>query len=89
MLVISFGTRPEWIKIKPVIDKIQGKIPFKLLFTGQHTSLIDSSIENYDYQTLKIDDSLGGCRLDAIVCHRRDRAPIEFFWIRMKFIKCS
>lgn len=68
MLVISFGTRPEWIKIKPVIDKIQGKIPFKLLFTGQHTSLIDSSIENYDYQTLKIDDSLGGCRLDAIVC---------------------
>lgn len=68
MLVISFGTRPEWIKIKPVIDKIQGKIPFKLLFTGQHTSLIDNSINDYEYEKLKIDDTLGGCRLDAIVC---------------------
>ena len=68
MLVISFGTRPEWIKIKPLIDVIQGSIPFKLLFTGQHTSLIDPSIEDYDYEKLQIDDSLGGCRLDAIVC---------------------
>jgi UDP-N-acetylglucosamine 2-epimerase len=68
MLLISFGTRPEWIKIKPIIDEIDGKIPFKILFTGQHTSLIDKSIEDYEYEKLEISDSLGGCRLDAIVC---------------------
>ena len=45
MLLTAFGTRPEWIKIKPVIDEIEGEIPFKILFTGQHTSLVDKSIE--------------------------------------------
>ena len=54
MLLIAFGTRPEWIKIKPVIDEIEGDIPFKLLFTGQHTSLIDNSIENYPYKRIEI-----------------------------------
>ena len=68
MLLISFGTRPEWIKIKPVIDEIEGSIPFKILFTGQHTSLIDKSIEDYEYIKLCVDDSLGGTRLDSIVC---------------------
>ena len=44
MILIGFGTRPEWIKIKPVIEKINGKIPFKILCTGQHGPLIDSSV---------------------------------------------
>ena len=67
MILIAFGTRPEWIKIKPVVDKIQGRIPFKLLFTGQHTSLIDDSIEEYDCASICIND--GSCfnRLDEIV----------------------
>tara|TARA_Y100000590_G_scaffold444639_1_gene575651 strand:- start:2072 stop:3079 length:1008 start_codon:yes stop_codon:yes gene_type:complete len=75
MLLIAFGTRPEWIKIKPVIDAIDGEIPFKLLFTGQHTSLVDESIENYPYKRIEIDDQLGGCRLDAIVCSILDQLP--------------
>ena len=45
MLLTAFGTRPEWIKIKPVIDEIEGEIPFKILFTGQHTSLVDLCCE--------------------------------------------
>jgi UDP-N-acetylglucosamine 2-epimerase (non-hydrolysing) len=36
MILICYGTRPEWIKIKPLIDSFRGVIPFKVLFTGQH-----------------------------------------------------
>lgn len=66
MLLIAFGTRPEWIKIKPVVDKINGKIPFKLLCTGQHGSLIDNSLNKYNPYYLNIkDDTIN--RLDSIV----------------------
>ena len=65
MLVISFGTRPEWIKIKPVVDAIEGKIPFKILFTGQHTSLV----EEYLKDTFVVNEiGSGDNRLDSIVC---------------------
>ena len=75
MLLTAFGTRPEWIKIKPVIDEIEGEIPFKILFTGQHTSLVDKSIEKYPYKRIEINDELGGCRLDSIVCSVLDQLP--------------
>lgn len=65
MILIGFGTRPEWIKIKPVIEKINGKIPFKILCTGQHGPLIDSSVKKYQVSYLKI--SNGANRLDSIV----------------------
>ena len=65
MLLISFGTRPEWIKIKPVVDAIEGKIPFKILFTGQHTSLV----EEYLKDTFVVNEiGSGDNRLDSIVC---------------------
>lgn len=65
-LLIAFGTRPEWIKIKPVVDKINGKIPFKLLCTGQHYSLIDQSLMNYNVSYLNMqNDTIN--RLDSIV----------------------
>lgn len=66
MLLIAFGTRPEWIKIKPVVDKIKGKIPFKLVCTGQHHSLIDNSLSNYDVSYLNITDETTN-RLDSII----------------------
>ena len=31
MLLISFGTRPEWIKIKPIVDKIDGQVPYRII----------------------------------------------------------
>lgn len=61
MLLISYGTRPEWIKIKPLIEKIKGKIPYKTVFTGQHLDIVE---KNTDY-ILKIHD--GENRLNAIV----------------------
>jgi len=40
MLLICYGTRPEFIKSKPIIDElIKRKLPFKTLFTGQHDML--------------------------------------------------
>lgn len=65
MLLIAFGTRPEWIKIKPVIEKINGKIPFKILCTGQHGPLIDNSVKQYKVSYLNIKN--GTNRLDSIV----------------------
>lgn len=65
MLLISFGTRPEYIKIKPLLDKFEGTIPYALLFTGQHTSLLKKVIDTTDIRRLEIKD--GSNRLDSIV----------------------
>ena len=43
MILLSYGTRPEWIKIKPIVEKL--KVPHKILFTGQHEDLVN---ERYD-----------------------------------------
>ena len=40
MLFLCYGTRPEWIKIKPVIEELRKrKIKHKVLFTGQHIDI--------------------------------------------------
>jgi UDP-N-acetylglucosamine 2-epimerase len=38
-ILICFGTRPEWLKIKPLI-KIMDRSEYKLFFTGQHEDLL-------------------------------------------------
>lgn len=61
MLLIVYGTRPEWIKINPIIKLMDvKKIPYIILFTGQHTTLIN---EKYDR---KITINNGINRLDSI-----------------------
>lgn len=76
MILIVFGTRPEWIKIKPVIDKIQSVIPFRLLFSGQHLSLIDDSVMNYPVESLSIGS--GENRLNTIVSSILSHNPTIF-----------
>ena len=61
MILICFGTRPEYIKFKPLMEEMRGVIPFKTLFTSQHEHLVDSET---DY-TAHIRD--GRNRLDSIV----------------------
>jgi len=63
MILISFGTRPEYIKIKPLIEAFDGNIPYRLLFTGQHVDLL--SEVNNDVLRLEIEE--GENRLDSIV----------------------
>ena len=41
MILISYGTRPEIIKLFPIIKELEKrKIEFKTLFTGQHLELM-------------------------------------------------
>lgn len=63
MILIAFGTRPEWIKLLPVIKKIKGVIPYRLVFTGQHVDLLNT-IEEEVIQ-LKIQSHKN--RLDSII----------------------
>lgn len=59
-ILVVFGTRPEWLKVRPLL----GLIDYKLLFTGQHSSLIDPSLNNFAFTELNIPD---GDRLNSIV----------------------
>jgi UDP-N-acetylglucosamine 2-epimerase (non-hydrolysing) len=60
-LLLIIGTRPEFIKISPLL-KILPRNSYKTVFTGQHTTLL-SGIE-FDYK-LEIKD--GDNRLDSVV----------------------
>ena len=62
MILLSFGTRPEWIKIKPLLDQMDGNIPYRLLFTGQHVDLLSKVGKDKDLVKLEIKD--GPNRLD-------------------------
>ena len=52
-IIISYGTRPEIIKLSPVIKELQKqKINFKTIFTGQHKELYEDVkclVPNPDY----------------------------------------
>ena len=63
MMLICFGTRPEYIKIKPLLKVFAGNIDYTLLFTGQHTDLLKNVPD--DTRRLRIVD--GPNRLDSIV----------------------
>tara|TARA_R110002124_G_scaffold66852_2_gene181726 strand:- start:1169 stop:2167 length:999 start_codon:yes stop_codon:yes gene_type:complete len=65
MLGIAFGTRPEYIKLKPVMDVLIGKKPFKVIFTGQHKDLVKNIPSEFDLIEIDIVD--GKNRLDSIV----------------------
>lgn len=63
MILLTYGTRPELIKIKPLIEVFKEEgIPYKILFTGQHKDIADGQ---YDYMLTMYD--INGNRLDAII----------------------
>jgi UDP-N-acetylglucosamine 2-epimerase (non-hydrolysing) len=59
MILLCFGTRPEWLKIKPLIKVLDN---YQLLFTGQHIDLL-KNIE-VDYK-ITIQDNPN--RLDQLI----------------------
>jgi UDP-N-acetylglucosamine 2-epimerase (non-hydrolysing) len=63
MILITYGTRPEYIKIKPLIDEmsLRGML-FKTLSTGQHK---DIAPKNADFNMDMVD--YGGNRLDSVL----------------------
>ena len=60
MLLVAYGTRPEWIKIEPILKHLE--MPHRKLFTGQH---VDIAPTDNDCIKLEIED--GPNRLDSIV----------------------
>jgi len=44
MILLCFGTRPEWLKIKPLIKSLNN---YQLLFTGQHPDLLKNIKVDY------------------------------------------
>jgi UDP-N-acetylglucosamine 2-epimerase (non-hydrolysing) len=60
-ILICFGTRPEYIKVKSLIDNLNN---VKTLFTGQHVDLVKDN--NIDYK-IRIDNDCGN-RLNDVVC---------------------
>lgn len=67
MILICFGTRPEYIKIKPILEQFNKNNfnKYKILFTGQHQDLISLNNLNVDY---KLEIKSGSNRLDSIFC---------------------
>ena len=77
MILLTFGTRPEWIKIKPLIKVFRANdYPYKVLFTGQHTTLLPP--EAHIEVDVSLDVTKGRNRLDAIVKSLMDQSII---WI--------
>lgn len=58
-ILLCFGTRPEWLKIKPLIKELDN---YKLLFTGQHPDLLKDIEVDY-----KITISESENRLDQLI----------------------
>jgi len=67
MLLIVYGTRPEWLKIKPILNELnKQKIDHALMCTGQHQDLIPTEgIERTDFK-LDIPNVSQLGRLDSI-----------------------
>jgi UDP-N-acetylglucosamine 2-epimerase (non-hydrolysing) len=63
MILLAYGTRPEYIKLKSLIHVFDiNNFKYKRLFTGQHNNLVD--FDDYDW---RIEIINGENRLDSIV----------------------
>ena len=65
-VLFCFGTRPEWLKIKPIIA-IMGRDEYRLLFTGQHPDLLKDIEVDYRIQVgeseNRLDQLISDCML--------------------------
>lgn len=66
MILVVYGTRPEFIKVKPLIDELTNEnIPFKTLFTGQHKDLVtfkaDFNLDMVNYTNNRLDNIINNC----------------------------
>ena len=73
MILLCFGTRPEWLKIKPLIKLLEDN-QYKLLFTGQHTDLLNDISVDYKINISNINN-----RLDAIISSCLEQFPNGHF----------
>jgi UDP-N-acetylglucosamine 2-epimerase (non-hydrolysing) len=69
-VLICFGTRPEYIKVKSLIQHLPNS---KTCFTGQHADLIKNV--NFDY-TIDIRNEISTNRLNNIICNIMSHSEI-------------
>jgi len=74
MVLITYGTRPEYIKVKPLINEmVKNGMPFKTLFTGQHKDIANFGAD-FNFEMFEFVDN----RLNNIVCNCLS-IPDEYF----------
>lgn len=73
MILFCFGTRPEWLKIKPIIN-LMDKCKYKLLFTGQHPDLLKDVVVDYK---INVNKSIN--RLDQLIADCLIQFPNDGF----------
>lgn len=66
MILLTYGTRPEYIKIKPLINEmVKLNLPFKTLCTGQHKDIVskdaDFILEMKEYGDNRLDNIIQNC----------------------------
>lgn len=66
MILLTYGTRPEYIKVKPLIDEMTNRgLKFKTLFTGQHKDIApkdaDFNLTMKDYDGNRLDSVMKNC----------------------------
>jgi UDP-N-acetylglucosamine 2-epimerase (non-hydrolysing) len=65
-ILICLGTRPEWLKIKPLVDRLDPK-NYDLFFTGQHEDLLKDIEFKYSVKVEnnnnRLDDIISSCML--------------------------
>ena len=75
MILLAYGTRPEYIKIKPLIHEFDmNGFPYKILFTGQHKDLLKEQIVDYQIEIPETSNN----RLNEIV---KSTMTKNFSWI--------
>lgn len=66
MILITYGTRPEWIKVSPLIEEMKKQgLKYKTLFTGQHKDLApkdsDFTHEMVELNSNRLNSILNNC----------------------------
>lgn len=81
MLLVAYGTRPEFVKLKPLLPLLTGRVEHRILFTGQHRMLAGEPCD----VSLEIAD--GGHRLDAVVRSILDANDTVFAGVRAVLVQ--
>lgn len=71
-ILFCLGTRPEWLKIKPILN-LMGRDQYKILFTGQHEDLLKGL--DFDYKIIIEENSSN--RLNNILINCLNQFPID------------
>lgn len=68
-VMFCYGTRPEIIKLSPVIQEAQGRLEVVTVFSGQHTSLYEDVKDMVPDPTYEIPPARDGRGLTEYMCH--------------------